>query len=533
MDSTNSNQIVRQIETCKTKSKISTNRRGFFWAARTRILFWYVLIVGFIFVVSIPAFRLLLYQRVDARVRRELEEKMEIFNDLVGNSQDIDTLRLNDSEREIPLWLKDVDEKFKERLQPPSSTEELEDFFNAFMAKQLPEDDTFLITFVNGKFFKSSPRGRPEIFSRYSELMQNWAKLTESVRGEKQVLDGETGGIIYLGQPVKFKGKTLGAFVVVHTISGERSEVIEAVNVVIQVSGIVLVIALILAWIASGWVLAPLRSLAITARSVSESDLNQRIQVQGQGEIADLATTFNEMMDRLQAAFSAQRNFINDAGHELRTPITIVRGHLELMGDDPEEKEETVTLVIDELDRMSRFVEDLILLAKAERPDFLLLETVDVKLLTEELFVKAKALAERNWCLDATASCQIVVDRQRLTQAIINMAENATQYTEKTDIIAIGSARVEDKVHFWVRDTGEGVTYEDQKRIFERFARAANSRRRSEGAGLGLSIVKAIAEAHDGYVRLVSLPGQGATFTIILPLQPLKIEENPQTEIKV
>ncbi len=533
MTSTISSKISPKIENLKTKSQISNRRRGFFWAARTRILFWYVLIVGFIFVVSIPAFRLLLYQRVDTRVRRELKEKMYIFNKLVDNDTSSEYLDIGDGIEEIPLWLKYGDEELKRRLKPPSSTAELKDFFNAFMAKQLPEDDTYLLTFVDGKFFKSSPRGRPEIFDRRTQLMQNWAKLTQPTKGEKQATDGETGGIIYLGYPVKFKGKTLGALVVAHTIDGERSEVIEAVNVVVQVSGVILLIALILAWVVSGWVLSPLRLLAVTARSIGESDLNQRIPVQGKGEIAELATTFNEMMDRLQAAFSTQRNFINDAGHELRTPITIVRGHLELMGDDPEEKEETVALVLDELDRMSRFVEDLILLAKAERPDFLLLETVNVKLLTEELFVKAKALADRNWCLDAAASCQIVIDRQRLTQAVINMAGNATHYTVNSDTIAIGSALVEDKVHFWVRDTGEGIDYEDQERIFERFARAANSRRRSEGAGLGLSIVKAIVEAHDGEVTLNSQPGKGATFTIILPLQPLKTEEHTQTEIKV
>lgn len=525
MNSTHSNQISPTIKTLKGKSKISTNRRGFFWAARTRILFWYILIVGFIFVVSIPAFRLLLYQRVDTRVRRELEGKMYIFNNLVGNDAPPQNFEIGDEEKN-PLWLRDGDPELKERLKPPSTTEELEDFFNAFMAKQIPDDDTYLLTFLHGEFFKSSPRARPEVFDGQSDLMLKWAKITKPIRGERQINDGETGGIIYLGYPVKFQGQTLGALVVAHTIEGERAEVIEAVNVVVQISGIILFIALVLAWLVSGWVLSPLRLLAVTARSIGESDLNQRIQVQGKGEIAELATTFNEMMDRLQAAFSTQRNFINDAGHELRTPITIIRGNLELMGDDPGEKEETVALVLDELDRISRFVEDLILLAKAERPDFLLLETVDVKQLTEELFVKAKALADRNWCLDEVASCQIVIDRQRLTQAVINMAGNATQYTVDTDTIAIGSTVIEDKVHFWVRDTGEGIAYEDQKRIFERFARAANSRRRSEGAGLGLSIVRAIVEAHGGNVTLQSQPNKGATFTIILPLQPLKTEEN-------
>jgi signal transduction histidine kinase len=498
-----------------TKLTVLNKWRGLFWATRTRILMWYVLIITFIFLVSIPAFRHLLYRRVDARVRRELAEKVETFNFLIENEAETEEIAEAESaEIEDSSWVNEPDE----RLVRPSSEEELKDFFNAFLAKQLPEDDTFLITFVDGKFFKSSPRGRPKIFDRDSQLMHRWAKLVEPEQGERE-MSGETGGIIYIAQPVKIQGETLGVFVVAHTISGERAEVIEAVSVVINVSGFVVLIALILSWVASGRVLAPLRAFSSTARSISESDLSQRIPVRGKDELAEVATTFNEMMDRLEATFTTQRNFINDAGHELRTPITIIRGHLELMdNDNPEEVEETATLVIDELDRMSRFVEDLILLAKAERPDFLHLETVDVSSLSLELFLKAQALAERNWCLDKTAQGKIVVDRQRLTQAVMNLAQNATQHTKTTDTIAIGSSIIQGKVKFWVRDTGEGITYTDQERIFDRFARAANSRRRSEGAGLGLSIVKAIAEAHNGEVTLHSQPGKGANFCIILPV---------------
>jgi signal transduction histidine kinase len=240
--------------------------------------------------------------------------------------------------------------------------------------------------------------------------------------------------------------------------------------------------------------------------------------VQGKGELAELAKTFNEMMDRLQTSFAIQRNFVNDAGHELRTPITIIRGHLELMGDDPQEQQETIELVMDELDRMNRLVNDLVLLAKSENPDFLELETVDVSSFTEELYTKIKALAKRNWRLDCLAKGTIAVDRQRLTQAIINLAQNATQHTTEDNIIAIGSAIEDKQVQFWIRDTGEGIAESDQKRIFERFARVTSSRRRSEGSGLGLAIVKAIAEAHGGFVRLDSHLGMGAKFTLVLPL---------------
>lgn len=498
--------------------------KGFFWAARTRILLWYVLIISFIFVASIPAFRQALYARVNVRVNGDIEEKMAIFEELISEKSTATNNDINQEEIESAQLLREADQRL---AKFPSDQTELKEFFDAYLGNQLPQDDTFLIVLTDGKFYKSSPRARPEILDRDSKIIRSWALLTQPKKGEIQTSYSNVGDIIYWAKPVKVNGKIMGVFVVAHTTAGERAEVLEAVSVVITVSSFTLFIALMLAWFASGKILAPLRALSKTARMIGESDLNQRISVKGEGELAELAKTFNEMMDRLQAAFISQRNFINDAGHELRTPITIIRGHLELMdNDNPEEIEETLVVVMDELDRMSRFVNDLVLLAKAERPDFLQLETVSVRTLTEELFTKVKALAERNWLLENVSSCRIVADRQRLTQAVMNLAQNATQYTKNTDTIAIGSAISKGQIKFWVRDTGEGISPSDQQRIFERFARAANSRRRSEGAGLGLSIVQAIAEAHGGTVTLNSQPGRGATFTIVLPLEAAQDRKN-------
>ena len=505
----------RNRERDTTKNKFFHPTRGILWAVQTRILFWYILSTIFIFIIFIPTFREVLYAKVDTRVRRELAEKMDTFKKLIYE-KDTEVREEIEESRNI---------KVDEQLKPPSSQEELEDFFDVFLSRQLPEDDTHLIAFVNEKFYKSSPSARPDPFAKDSKLMRRWAKQTQPEQGEKSVSDKTIENIIYITEPVKINGKTLGVFVVAHTTAGERGEVLEAVSVIVQLSIVVLIVALIFAWLIAGRILAPLRLLMVTTRSISESDLNQRLPVKGKGEIAELAITFNEMMDRLQAAFTSQRNFINDAGHELRTPITIIRGHLELMGDNPEEVQETVTLVLDELDRMSRFVEDLILLAKAERPDFLQLETVDLGSFTQELFLKAQALADRNWQLEAVGKGKIVVDRHRLTQAVMNLAQNATQHTLSIDTISIGSTINRSRVHFWVKDTGEGIAKAEQKRIFARFARATNSRRRSEGAGLGLSIVQAIAEAHHGSVKLRSRLGFGSTFTIVLPVEP------PQEEV--
>ncbi|KAM3115398.1 sensor histidine kinase [Phormidesmis sp. 146-33] len=494
-------------EQLKESPRLPVGHKGIFWAAQNRILFCYGLLLALIFIAVIPAFRSILMLRVNERVRGDMTEKASTFNALVEGKLD--------GSLEGSHW----SERRDERLKPPTSIKDLEAFFDAYLSRQVPEDDVYLITFTDGDFYRSSPRARPEILKQGSSLMNQWAALTIPQQGEKPVDDPELEKLIYIAQPIQANGQTIGVFIMAHTTAGEQREVLEAVDVVIQVTGGVLVLALLLGWFASGQILAPLQSLSSTARSIGESDLTQRISIQGAGEIADLANTFNDMMDRLQSAFTTQRNFINDAGHELRTPLTIIRGHIELMGNDPIEQQETMNIVMDELDRMNRFVDDLILLAKSERPDFLQLEPVSLESLTQELFTKACALADRNWVLDNVGQGEIIVDRQRITQAVMNLAQNATQHTQTTQTISIGSAISSKTVRFWVRDTGEGISLVDQQRIFERFARSAKSRRRSEGAGLGLAIVRAIVEAHHGQIKLRSQLGRGSTFTMIIPLE--------------
>jgi signal transduction histidine kinase len=455
----------------------------------------------FFVAVAVPTIRQRLFNRINARVQGYLTEEVDEFQAVLLEELLESTLSPNDS------------------LNSKSAkTNKLANIFSDFIEKQVTEDDNYLIAIVDGEFYKASSRALPEIIQPNSELMNYWKTLEEERQGERVVSDPEIGSILYEALPIKTRQETLGVLVVAHATAGERKEALEALNVIVEVKLLILSLALFVAWLAAGRILAPLNLLTKTVKSIDESDLSQRIPIKGSDEISELGSTFNEMMDRLETSFATQRNFLNDAGHELRTPITIIRGHLEVMGDEPHEKAETVNLVMDELDRMNRLVDDLVLLAKAERPDFLQLETVDIGILTEEIFSKARTLAQRTWTLDNIGRGKILVDRQRLTQAMINLAQNATQYTTADSLIAIGSNLTKERAELWVRDTGEGIAENEQNRVFERFARASNTRRRSEGAGLGLSIVKAISEAHGGYVRLQSHLGIGSTFIIVLPL---------------
>jgi two-component system, OmpR family, sensor kinase len=195
----------------------------------------------------------------------------------------------------------------------------------------------------------------------------------------------------------------------------------------------------------------------------------------------------------------------------------VIRGHLELLGDDPDERRETIAIVSDELDRMHRMVEELQLLTASGRPGFLRAGPVEIGELTVELLAKARSLTERTWGLDAAGSGWIVADRQRLTQAIMQLAENAVRHGRPGSPLWLGSAVGADEARLWVRDHGPGIAEADRRRIFERFARGAAGAP-PDGAGLGLAIVQAIAEAHHGRVELASAQGRGSRFTVVLPV---------------
>ncbi|MGH9118335.1 MAG: sensor histidine kinase [Acidimicrobiales bacterium] len=387
--------------------------------------------------------------------------------------------------------------------------------FDTFLERNVPVEGEVFLTFVDGAPYASTLA--PLRLAEDPELVSEWASLTAGTRGR---LSTEAGPVRYLAAPLAFEGRTHGVFVVANFVQGERDEIEAGVQVAAGVAVGVLVVATAVAWVVAGRLLRPVRRLTDTAEAISDTDLSQRIPVEGNDEIARLAGKFNEMRDRLAAAFALQRTFVDDAGHELRTPITIVRGHLELMGDDPDDRRETVALVTDELDRMGRIVDDLLLLAKAEQPDFVQPEAVEVADLTADLLVKARALGERDWQLDACATGEVEVDRQRITQAVLNLARNAIEHTAADSEVGIGSAWAVDGIRLWVRDTGPGVDPAERDRIFDRFARGGSRGRRSDGAGLGLAIVRSVAEVHDGRVELDSRPGAGSTFTIVLPGTP-------------
>jgi two-component system, OmpR family, sensor kinase len=385
----------------------------------------------------------------------------------------------------------------------------LELIFDQYLASERPAEDGFLVTFIDGDQYDADPTDAPPELARLSSIQEPESDRIPSRSGELQ----------YVAVPIRGGGEE-GVLVAAESLEDERAQVESAVTLAIAVGVVVTLLASLFIWLAAGRAVQPLRALARTTRSITETDLSDRVSVRGGDEIAELGRTFNGMLDRLETAFQDQKGFLADVGHELRTPITVIRGHLETLGDDPAERAEARVVINDELERMSRLVDDLLLLARSDRDDFLREEPLDLDLLTHDLLAKARTLGVRRWLVDRADVALVRGDPHRLTSAVMNLAQNAVKHTRGDDEIAIGSSVEDGLVRIWVRDGGEGIELHEQERIFERFASGSTQPSHGHGAGLGLAIVKAIAEAHGGWVELDSQVGRGSTFTVIFPVEP-------------
>jgi signal transduction histidine kinase len=290
---------------------------------------------------------------------------------------------------------------------------------------------------------------------------------------------------------------------------------------------IALMIALVASYVAGSRVSAPLRRMATVAARVDAGDLGPRmLDCESRAdEVQVLADSFNHMLDRLAEAFAAQRAFIADASHELRTPLTVIRGQLEVLAADKQpdasEIRRVEALVRAEIARVTRLVDDLLLLAQAERADFLRMEAVALEPFVTDLWDGLVHTAERRFELGPIPSGMLTTDPDRLAQALRNLARNAIAHTAPhTGLVRLEIEPVgRDELRFAVIDDGPGIPLADRERVFERFHRLDASRNRKRGgAGLGLAIVRAIAEAHGGRVRAVDRGGRrGARVEIVLP----------------
>ncbi len=280
-------------------------------------------------------------------------------------------------------------------------------------------------------------------------------------------------------------------------------------------------------WLA-GRAFRPIHHLTSVAHEIGAKELHQRVPIpSAHDEVRELALIFNQMIGRLERAFNQQRRFVADASHELRTPVSVIRSITDVALSQPSAPEEYV-LVLKEInaesERLGKLINDLLALARADEGlvqfDH---DTVQLDLLTSDVVDSMEALAaERKIALTVGElhTATILGDAARLIQVIMSLVDNALTYTNAGGCVTLSVKTTKTHALLVVRDTGIGIASQDQPHIFERFYRADPARSRAAGgSGLGLSIADWVVRAHDGTLSVESRPGQGSTFTVVLPLQ--------------
>ncbi|WP_328503891.1 ATP-binding protein [Streptomyces sp. NBC_00457] len=285
------------------------------------------------------------------------------------------------------------------------------------------------------------------------------------------------------------------------------------------------VASLAIGWILSGRALRPVRAISRTAADIQATDLSQRIRLGGpKDELRDLADTVDSMLDRLDEAFRAQRQLIDDASHELRSPLAIIRANVDAVLTAEESDEEERRIAARSVDRattrMTRLVEDLLATARRSAPA---LADADVDLATaasEACEDFTPLAAERGLTLHRRLATGLTVigDHDALRRAVGNLLSNAVRLSPPGTFITVAAGRTEGWLWVAVRDEGPGIIDDDQSRVFDRFWRAkGNGGNRDRHAGLGLAIVRQIVESHGGQIRLFSQVGEGSTFVLWFP----------------
>lgn len=392
-----------------------------------------------------------------------------------------------------------------------------------YIQRSIPDPYETMFVIVDGTVTYRSADNPPVRLDVQPELLDQVRDVTTVTMGD---LETDEGHVRWIAAPVSANGQR-GVFVdaIFEDLANQELSVVLARLTAFGLGALLLAAGI--AWVVSGRLLAPLRQMRRTAKQINEQDLSGRIPVDTDSgdEVADLARTFNEMLDRLSEAFASQKEFIDDAGHELRTPLTIVQGHLELLEDDPEQRQQSIAVILDELSRMSRIVHDLQTLTKASQPGFVEIRPVDLTVLLDDIVVKASALGDRVWRIEQPEEITVALDRQRVTQAMLQLASNAVRQTTPADTISIAARVSEREVELLVADSGPGIPESERDIVTHRFARGSGCA--DEGAGLGLAVVSAIAQAHGGGVQIGDSPFGGAEVALILPLRRL----SPQPKV--
>jgi signal transduction histidine kinase len=381
----------------------------------------------------------------------------------------------------------------------------------------LVQGESLMIGLPSGHRFGSAGAGALFAEPGVRRLLASPPRATTSYR---MTLDGVD--TLVLASPIRQGGATVGTLLVASNLSQLHADQKRVLVLGVGEALVALVAAVAGAYLLLRRLLRTVGSITDTAASIESGDLDRRLGDQGtDDEVGKLAATFDSMLDRLQAAMVVQRRLLSDVSHQLRTPLTVARGHLEVLARQPHadmtEVRDTVAVVIDELDHMRALVERLLLLGRALEPDFLQVERLDLRSFLSDLSESAQVLAPRTWLLAPVPDAVLEVDVAKLRGALLNLVDNAVGATTPDDTIEVRAVRspVDGSLTLSVDDSGPGIPDDQLAIVLSRFGRVGSADR--DGSGLGLAIVTAVAEAHGGTFALGRSALGGCRAAITLP----------------
>jgi two-component system, OmpR family, sensor kinase len=461
-------------------------------SARANILGWVLIPVTLAMIATLALTSALLMQNLSTQIDQQL-------------SQEAEELRL-----------------LSERAIDPVSGQpyaRAQDLLELYIRRAAPDKDEVLFVLVNGVV---SERTTGELDIRLDQDLEftNFVTSLDTPYLGDYSVDGED--VRFVAIPVSATEDT--GFMVAAIVLEPRIDSIRATTAQLALLMLIaLAAASLVGWVIAGRILKPISDLGSMTRRVRDGTSAERLGgFNSESEIGGIANDFNRMLDRTAEAFDSQKRFVDDAGHELKTPLTIIRGHLDLIRANPSEEKNSMPIIEDEVLRMTRIVKDLQTLTKSSKPSFIQLAKVIPSEVVDEVFVKAAALADRKWSIQLSESPVLHLDRQRLVQALVQLVDNAIKHTKSNGPIEIGCRLTSEFCEFYVGDSGPGIPKESRNQVLERFVRGNWTAEDTEGSGLGLAIVTAIAQGHGGEVFINSSNLGGAEVGLRVRLEKLK-----------
>ncbi len=479
-------------------------------SVRVRLTLWYSLVLAFV-LICLAVLTYFLYghnaaQRTDSDIAQLSDAFITTFNAEIADENGPDAVKKAASEAMLEHRFRDT-------------------YF------VLLDDSGHVVQSSNGLPNMGNSRTQLTSDFFYSHPFQSF--LADPARPrELHTLHGGRDGLRAFARTVS-SGRHDYALVVLQSLHAQKELMEEIRNTFLWAIPIALLLSAFGGYFLAHKSLAPIASMASQARGMGAANLHQRLAVANErDELGQLAKTFNQLLERLENSFEQQRRFMADASHELRTPVAILRGEAEVTLSQaersPQEYRQTLAVLREESQRLAHIIEDLFTLARADAGQYpLTLREVYLDEVAAEALVRARSLAlPKRIKLTSTIEPDLPVlgDEALLARMLLNLLDNAIKYSPPDSVVVLSCRGEGEQYVVSVSDNGPGIPAELQPRIFERFFRADKARSRSDretgGAGLGLSIARWIAEAHQGQLVLTHSDNSGSTFTATFPARP-------------